>query len=52
MIGDRAHDMIGARNNKMTAIGVLYGYGSRNELIDAGAHRICEMHGELVDLAE
>jgi phosphoglycolate phosphatase len=41
MIGDRRHDMIGARNNSMTAIGVLYGYGSETELIEAGAHQIC-----------
>jgi phosphoglycolate phosphatase len=41
MIGDRSHDMIGARNNGMTAIGVLYGYGSQQELMEAGAHHIC-----------
>jgi phosphoglycolate phosphatase len=41
MIGDRSHDMIGARNNGMTAIGVLYGYGSEAELIEAGANEIC-----------
>jgi len=41
MIGDRRHDMIGARNNRMTAIGVLYGYGSEAELVDAGAHHLC-----------
>ena len=41
MIGDRSHDMIGARNNAMTAVGVLYGYGSREELVTAGAHRVC-----------
>jgi phosphoglycolate phosphatase len=52
MIGDRSHDMIGARNNGMTAIGVLYGYGSRAELEDAGAHRICEAHRELVEHAD
>jgi len=51
MIGDRGHDMIGARNNGMTAIGVLYGYGSKDELVDAGAHRICETHRELIDHA-
>lgn len=49
MIGDRGHDMIGARNNKMTAIGVLYGYGSRDELVEAGAHHICETHRHLLD---
>jgi phosphoglycolate phosphatase-like HAD superfamily hydrolase len=41
MIGDRRHDVVGARNNGMTAIGVLYGYGSEAELVDAGAHQIC-----------
>ena len=52
MIGDRSHDMVGARNNGMTAIGVLYGYGNRDELLEAGAHRICETHRELVDHAD
>lgn len=51
MIGDRAHDMIGARNNAMTAIGVLYGYGSRHELMEAGAHHLCEAHPHLLDHA-
>ena len=37
MIGDRSHDMVGAKNNGMGAIGVLYGYGSKDELIGAGA---------------
>jgi phosphoglycolate phosphatase len=41
MIGDRSHDMVGARNNGMKAIGVLYGYGSKDELIGAGASHVC-----------
>jgi phosphoglycolate phosphatase len=41
MIGDRSHDMIGAKNNGMKAIGVLYGYGSEEELMGAGALRLC-----------
>jgi len=41
MIGDRSHDMVGAGNNGMTGIGVLYGYGSRQELIGAGALHLC-----------
>jgi phosphoglycolate phosphatase len=41
MIGDRSHDMIGARKNSMDALGVLYGYGSRQELIEAGASHVC-----------
>jgi len=41
MIGDRSHDMVGAGNNGMTGIGVLYGYGGRQELIGAGALHLC-----------
>jgi phosphoglycolate phosphatase len=41
MIGDRHHDMNGARHNKMRAIGALYGYGDRQELEAAGAHACC-----------
>ena len=32
MIGDRRHDIIGAKANNVQSIGVLYGYGSRTEL--------------------
>lgn len=32
MIGDRKHDLIGANANKVTGLGVLWGYGSREEL--------------------
>lgn len=40
MIGDRSHDIIGARNNGLRAVGVLYGYGDEAELRDAGADEI------------
>jgi phosphoglycolate phosphatase len=48
MIGDRSHDVVGARTNGMTAIGVLYGYGSEAELRDAGAHHICAAHPDVL----
>jgi phosphoglycolate phosphatase len=32
MIGDRADDIIGARHNKIASIGILYGYGSPEEI--------------------
>jgi phosphoglycolate phosphatase len=51
MIGDRSHDMIGARNNGMTAVGVLYGYGSKEELVSAGAHHVCATPERLLDHA-
>ena len=37
MIGDREHDVIGARENGLDSIGVLYGYGAYDELKTAGA---------------
>ncbi|MEM7078867.1 MAG: HAD hydrolase-like protein [Pseudomonadota bacterium] len=37
MIGDRHHDIIGGRNNRMHTVGVAYGYGTCSELLDAGA---------------
>lgn len=37
MVGDRAHDIRAARRNGARAIGVLWGYGSREELAEADA---------------
>ena len=37
MIGDREHDIIGARETNIDSIGVTWGYGSRAELERAGA---------------
>lgn len=49
MIGDRKHDLIGARRNDMDAIGVLYGYGSLVELEDEKPSKIVESVQELSD---
>jgi phosphoglycolate phosphatase len=49
MIGDRSHDMVGAKNNGMKGIGVLYGYGSRDELLGAGAHHVCATPGAILE---
>lgn len=40
MIGDRAQDILGARQNGVRGVGVLWGYGSLAELREAGAHEI------------
>ncbi len=37
MVGDRRYDVIGAHANRLRAIGVLWGYGTRDELETAGA---------------
>ena len=42
VVGDREHDMIGARSNHLRAVGALYGYGSREELLAAGADDLCD----------
>ncbi len=42
MIGDRLHDIFGAKENGLDSIGVLFGYGSRKELENAGADYIAE----------
>ena len=47
MIGDREHDIIGAKTNRIFAIGVTYGYGSREELETAGADMICDSPEEI-----
>lgn len=47
MIGDRKHDIIGANHNGIASIGVLYGYGSENELIEVSATHIAKDIEEL-----
>jgi phosphoglycolate phosphatase len=42
MVGDRSHDIIGAKNNGLASIGVTYGYGSKMELRDCGADWIVD----------
>ncbi len=42
MLGDRSHDIVGAKNNGIQAAGALWGYGSRPELIAAGANHLYE----------
>lgn len=37
LVGDRSHDVIGAHDNGIACIGVLWGYGSRDELSAAEA---------------
>jgi len=49
MIGDRAHDVVGAKVNSVVPIGVLWGYGSRQELATAGADLLCEEPQMLVE---
>lgn len=47
IIGDRPHDMEAGRGNSICAIGVLWGNGSRAELLAGGADYLCENIYEL-----
>lgn len=47
MVGDRAHDVNGAKENNMKCVGVTYGFGSEEELKKAGASYIAKDAEEL-----
>jgi phosphoglycolate phosphatase len=48
MIGDRHHDIDGAKDNGIDSVGVLWGFGSREELETAGATYIAESVQEIL----
>ena len=50
MVGDRRHDIIGAKENGLDSMGVLYGYGDRDELEKAGAVYIAETPGDISEI--
>jgi phosphoglycolate phosphatase len=47
MVGDRSHDVHGARAHGIDTIGVLWGYGDADELTTAGAITLVEQPREL-----
>lgn len=49
MIGDRLHDVIGAARSALPSVGVTYGYGSLDELKNAGATYIVDSVSALKD---
>jgi phosphoglycolate phosphatase len=51
MVGDRRHDIVGARAVGMRSLGVLWGYGSRHELETAGADQLVERPADLALVA-
>jgi phosphoglycolate phosphatase len=50
MIGDRKHDIIGAKRHNLTTIGVTYGYGSADELNAHGADYLAHTPTEILTL--
>jgi phosphoglycolate phosphatase len=52
MVGDRQHDMIGAKDNGVNCIGVTYGYGTEQELESHGADFIAHSPNNIPKLLE
>ena len=52
MVGDRSYDIVGAHECGVQCIGVGYGYGSMEELINAGVTYVADSVEELEILAE
>ena len=52
MIGDRGVDMRAGRHHGMRALGVRWGYGSEAELLEAGAHALCDSPAQLIESLE
>mgnify|MGYP002225451583 CR=1 FL=1 len=50
MIGDRSHDIAGAKKCGLKTIGVRYGYAAPGELEEAGADFICAAPQDVVKL--
>jgi len=47
MVGDRRHDIFGAHTVGMRGLGVLWGYGTRDELETAGADQLVDSPADL-----
>jgi phosphoglycolate phosphatase len=52
MIGDREHDVIGAKKNDVGCIGVAYGYGTEEELRTSGALSVAGSPGQIIEIVE
>ena len=50
MVGDREHDVIGAAHFSIDSIGVLYGYGDREELESAGVTYIAQTVSDILNI--
>lgn len=50
MVGDREHDIKGAKANNLKTIGVLYGFGTKEELVNAGADYLANMPEDILNI--
>ena len=52
MIGDRKHDILGGKENNLATIGVLYGFGNKEELQKAQATYLAATPEEIISFIE
>ncbi|MFC2146314.1 HAD hydrolase-like protein [Acidobacteriota bacterium] len=52
MVGDRSHDILGAKKNGVYSLGVTYGYGTKEELVGSGADYIVDSPQEIMEIAK
>lgn len=52
MIGDRKHDIIGAKENNLKSIGVLFGFGTLEELKKCGADYIAKTPNDILNIVK
>jgi phosphoglycolate phosphatase len=52
MIGDRHHDIDGGKANSLATIGVLYGFGSREEFRECGADFVAETPADILKIID
>ncbi len=50
MVGDRFHDVLGATAFGIETVGILYGFGTREEFVECGAAYIAENTDELLNI--
>ncbi len=50
MVGDLRYDIIGALRHQVWPVGVLWGYGSRQELVQAGSQQLLHHPSDLATL--
>ena len=49
MIGDRANDVWGAARNQIQCLGALWGFGTPEELLEAGAAALCHTPSDVLN---
>ena len=50
MVGDREYDILGAKELGIDSVGVLFGYGDKEELENAGATYIIEKMTDILEI--